>query len=81
LVGRVLFGGLSGAALALSARQSLAGGAVLGGLGAVIGAFAGYHVRRRLTSRPGVKDISVAIPEDLIAIGLAYLIVTAAAGP
>jgi uncharacterized membrane protein len=40
----------------------------------VIGAFAGYHVRRRLTSRPGVKDIAVAIPEDLIAIGIAFLI-------
>jgi uncharacterized membrane protein len=76
LIGRILFGGLSGAALA--ARHSLSAGAVLGGLGAVIGAFAGYHVRRRLTSRPGVKDIAVAIPEDLIAIALAYLIVASA---
>jgi uncharacterized membrane protein len=78
LIGRILFGGLSGAALALSAQHSLTAGAVLGGTGAVIGAFTGYNVRRRLVSRLGVKDLAVALPEDLVAIALAYLIVAAA---
>ena len=75
LIGRIVFGGLSGAALALSARDSVVGGAVLGGIGAVVGAFTGYEVRRHLVTRLGIKDIAVAIPEDLIAVGLAYLIV------
>jgi len=75
LVGRILFGGLSGAALAVSGAQSLAAGAVLGGIGAVIGAHTGYQVRKRLVARLGVKDFYVALPEDLVAIGLACLIV------
>ena len=77
LIGRILFGGLSGAALALSAQHSPAAGAVLGGIGAVIGAFTGYGVRTRLVPRLGVRDFAVALPEDLVAIGLAYLIVAA----
>ncbi len=75
LIGRILFGGLSGAALALAAQHSWAAGLVLGGIGAVVGAFTGYNVRKRLVSRLGVKDIAVAIPEDLVAILLAYLMV------
>jgi uncharacterized membrane protein len=81
LTGRILFGGLSGVALALSLQSSTAAGAVPGAIGAVIGAFTGYNVRTRLVPRLGVKDIMVAIPEDLVAIGLAYLIVTASKYP
>jgi len=80
LIGRVLFGGLSGAALALSAQHSPAAGTVLGGIGAVIGAFTGYKVRTRLVPRLGVKDFAVALPEDLVAILLAYLVVAGARG-
>jgi uncharacterized membrane protein len=75
LIGRILLGGLSGAALAGAAQDSMTMGAVLGGVGAVIGAFAGYEIRRRLVRRLGVKDSFVAVPEDLVAIGLAYLTV------
>jgi uncharacterized membrane protein len=80
LIGRILFGGLSGAALALSAQQSPAAGTVLGGIGAVIGAFTGYKVRTQLVPRLGVRDLAVALPEDLIAIVLAYLLVAGARG-
>jgi uncharacterized membrane protein len=80
LIGRVLFGGLSGAALALSMQHSPAAGAVLGGIGAVIGAFTGYKVRTRLVPRLGVRDFAVALPEDLIAILLAYLLVAGVKG-
>jgi uncharacterized membrane protein len=75
LIGRMLFGGLSGAALALSAQHSVAGAALLGGLGAIVGAFTGYQFRRRVVPRLGGKDLPVALFEDLVAIGMAYLIV------
>jgi uncharacterized membrane protein len=76
LVGRVILGGLSAACLSVSAQQSWLAGAVGGGIGAVIGAFGGYEIRRRLVSGQKVKDIAVAIPEDLVAIVLAYLLVS-----
>jgi uncharacterized membrane protein len=75
LLGRMLFGGLSGAAFTLSVQHAPAAGALLGGLGAIVGAFTGYQVRRRLVSGLGVKDFFVALPEDLVAIALACLLV------
>jgi uncharacterized membrane protein len=51
-------------------------GAALGGLGALLGAFAGYELRKCLVAGLNVKDIFIAIPEDLIAIGLALFFVT-----
>jgi len=75
LLARILMGGLCGASLCASANQSLLIGALLGGVGAVIGAFGGYEIRRRLVSKLNTKDIFIAIPEDLIAIGLACFLV------
>jgi uncharacterized membrane protein len=75
LVVRVVLGGLAGASLSLSATGSWLMGGVLGGLGAVAGAFAGYEVRRRLVRALGTKDAPLAVVEDLVAIGLAYLVV------
>ena len=75
LIARIILGGLAGACLAISGRGPWLAGAVLGGVGAVIGAFAGYETRRRLVRALGVKDVAVAIVEDLVAIGLAYLVV------
>jgi len=75
LVARILMGGLSGASICISAGRPGLIGAVLGGVGGVIGAFAGYQARTRLVRGLGVKDPVIAIPEDLVAIGLAYLIV------
>ena len=76
LAARILMGGLCGACLCASANQSLSIGAVLGAIGAVIGAFAGYEIRKRLATGSSIKDIFIAIPEDLIAIGLACFLVT-----
>ena len=76
LISRIFTGALSGVCLAVSAGESLTVAAALGGLGAVIGTFAGYEARRRLVSGLKVKDAFVAIPEDLVAIGLAYLMVS-----
>jgi uncharacterized membrane protein len=77
LIGRIVLGGLSGACLCVSGGQSLLAGAALGAIGGILGAFAGYEARVRLVKRLGVKDAFVAIAEDLVAIGLAYLIVSA----
>ncbi|MEY2488375.1 MAG: hypothetical protein QOC70_317 [Verrucomicrobiota bacterium] len=76
LVARILMGGLCGACLCASANQSILIGVLLGGMGGVIGAFGGYEIRRRLVSNLNIKDIFVALPEDLIAIGLAVFLVS-----
>jgi len=76
LVARILMGGLCGACLCAASNQSLLIGAVVGGVGGLIGAFAGYEVRRKLVSTVGIKDIFIALLEDLITIGLACFFVT-----
>jgi uncharacterized membrane protein len=76
LGGRILSGGLSGAVVCAAARQSLATGAVIGGLAGLAGAFAGYRARRYLTLDRHLPAFPVAIAEDLCAIGLTALAVT-----
>jgi uncharacterized membrane protein len=77
LITRIVSGGLSGACLCAAADRSLLAGALLGGVGAVAGAFAGHLARTRLVSGLKVKDALIAIPEDLVTIVLAYLLVSA----
>lgn len=76
LIARILTGSLCGACLCVSVNQPLPVGALLGGIGGVIGAFAGYEVRRRLVSSLNIKDIFIALPEDLLAIGLALFLIS-----
>jgi len=76
LVGRSLFGGLSGAAVAVAGSQSIALGIVLGVAGAIAGAFAGYEVRKRLVRALKVPDFVIALLEDAVAIGGGFLIVS-----
>jgi uncharacterized membrane protein len=76
LTARFLTGGLCGACVCAAANQSLIIGAILGAVGALIGAFAGYEVRRKLVAALNIKDIFMALLEDLITIGLAYFFVT-----
>jgi uncharacterized membrane protein len=75
LVGRIIMGGFAGVCLALSAGQSFLTGAIPGAIGGLVGAFGGYEGRKRLVQVLKVKDAPVALLEDLIAIGLACLIV------
>lgn len=75
LVGRMVLGGFSGACLMVSAGQPWLVGAIAGAIGGLVGAFAGYEARKRLVAGLRVKDMFVAIPEDLVAIVLAFLIV------
>jgi uncharacterized membrane protein len=73
---RVVMGLLTGACLGLAAGMSLWLGAIVGAIGAVAGAFGGYQARVGLVRGLQVKDIAVAIPEDLVAIGLGLLLVS-----
>jgi uncharacterized membrane protein len=75
LIARLIMGGLSGACLYAAAAATPVTGAILGIIGAVIGTYAGYYVRRGLVNSLKVKDIFIAIPEDIIAIVLAYCVV------
>jgi uncharacterized membrane protein len=72
---RILMGALCGTCFYASVSQSMLIGAVLGVLGALIGTFAGYEIRRRVVSSLNIKDIFVALAEDLVAIGLACFLV------
>jgi len=76
LMARILMGGLCGACVCAAAKQSLIIGTILGALGALIGAFAGYEVRRKLVGALNIKDTFIGLFEDLITMGLAYLFVT-----
>jgi uncharacterized membrane protein len=53
--------------------KSLVGGALLGGIGGILGAFAGYGIRRCLDLH--IKDVVVAVCEDVVAVGLALSLV------
>ena len=79
LTARILMGGLCGACIFAAGNQTLIIGAVLGAVGGVIGAFAGYEVRRRLVSALNIKDTFIALLEDLVTIGLACFLVCRAA--
>jgi uncharacterized membrane protein len=74
LIVRMLTGGLCGAALCITAGESLILGAALGAVGAVVGAFAGYELRHRLVTKRNASDLLVALIEDAVAIGGAFLI-------
>ncbi|HEX4630106.1 MAG TPA: DUF4126 family protein [Chthoniobacterales bacterium] len=76
LTARIVMGALCGACLCAAGNQSLMIGAILGAIGGLIGAFAGYEIRRRLVAGLNIKDIFIAVLEDLVTIGLAYLLVT-----
>ena len=71
---RILFGAMCGAALCISGAASPLLGAILGGLGGVAGAFAGYHYRRSLSGE--VPDLLLALLEDLVAVGGGFLLVS-----
>lgn len=75
LLARIVLGTLSGASLCVAAGNSLLGGA-LGGIGGAIGAFAGYEIRRRIARSLHIKDIFIAVCEDIVAIALACFIVS-----
>ena len=76
LTARIVIGLLTGACLGVAGGASYWLGALIGAIGAIAGAFGGYQARVRLVRGLHVPDAAVAIPEDLVAIGLGLLLVT-----
>jgi len=75
LAARILSGSFCGACLFVAANQPSLTGAVIGGIGAIIGSFGGYEIRKRLVAGLRINDVIVALGEDLVAIGLACFLV------
>ena len=73
---RILSGTICGAALCLSANRLILPGTLLGGLGAINGAFGGFHVRRLLVKYLKIPDMAVALAEDGLAIGVGFFLVS-----
>ena len=73
LAARIVFGGLVGAIVATSLHLSLALGILPGAISAVAGAFLGYHLRRFLTHTVKLPDFPIALAEDFVTAGLAFL--------
>ena len=78
LASRVVSGAVCGATIYGAVEQPLIKGAILGGVGASAGAFAGYYGRKRFSR--GVRDLRIAVLEDVLAIGGGVLL-TALAAP
>jgi uncharacterized membrane protein len=76
LVFRIVVGLLTGACFGVAGGVSPWATAVAGAIGGIAGAFAGYHARVGLVRSLNVRDFMIAIPEDLLAIGLGLLLVT-----
>lgn len=76
LSARIVTGGLCGACLAVAGGAALIVGAVAGAIGGVAGAFAGYHTRVGLVHSLHVPDVAIAVPEDIVAIGLGLFLVS-----
>jgi uncharacterized membrane protein len=76
LSARIVTGALTGACFAVAGAAAVWLGALAGVIGGIAGAFGGYHARVGLVRSLRVPDFTIAIPEDLVAIGLGLLLVT-----
>ena len=76
LAARIVTGGLTGACLGIAGDAAVWLGALAGAIGGITGAFAGYHARVGLVRMLRAPDFAIAVPEDLIAIGLGLLLVS-----
>src|ERR1035441_3411088 len=76
LSARIVTGALTGACLAIAGGATVWLGALAGVIGGVAGAFGGYQARVGLVRTLRVPDFTIAIPEDLVAIGLGLILVS-----
>lgn len=72
---RFVMAALCGSALAVAASRHWLLPGLLAGVSAVVAAYAGYWLRRTITSR-GVKDLPIALLEDAVAILTALFVVS-----
>lgn len=73
---RIVMGLLTGGCLGIAGGSSAWLGAIAGAVGAIVGALGGYRARVRSVQALRVPDFAIAIPEDLVAIGLGLLLVS-----
>jgi uncharacterized membrane protein len=71
---RIVTGALCGVCMAVAGGASLWLGALAGVIGGVAGAFGGKAARVGLVRALRVPDFAIAVPEDLIAIGLGWFL-------
>jgi uncharacterized membrane protein len=76
LIARIVFGAFCGVTVAASTGGSLLVAAIVAVVGALIGTFGGYNVRRALGLRTHLPDFAVALAEDVIAVAGSLLIVS-----
>jgi len=76
LAGRIITGSLTGACLGIAGSAAAWLAVVMGAIGSLVGAFGGYSARAGLVRRLHAPDSAIAIPEDLVAIGLGLLLVS-----
>jgi uncharacterized membrane protein len=70
LAGRLLFGGIAGAVLALETDEPVAARALVASTAAVLAAISAYHLRATIDRVTGLPDPLVGATEDLLAIAL-----------
>ena len=76
LIARLVGGGVTGACVTAAGGQGVLPGVLLGAVGGAVGCFGGYQARTRLVKALGVRDIFVAICEDVVAIAGCLWVVT-----
>ncbi|MEK6309800.1 MAG: DUF4126 family protein [Curtobacterium sp.] len=78
ILGRVASGALAGAALGTTGRKNLVvEGAILGGVGAIVGSFVGWAARKAVGGVTHLPDPVVALAEDAAVIAGSVKAVTA----
>ncbi len=80
LSGRLIMGGLGGAICATAMQGPEMEGILLGASCALVGAFAGYMIRRDLVQRHACADWPIAVGEDMITIVCAIFSLHVVAG-
>jgi uncharacterized membrane protein len=76
LIVRIVFGFMTGECVGIAGGASPGLGGFFGALGAAAGTFAGYYARAGLVRAFRIPDIAVALCEDVLAVGLALLVVS-----
>ena len=74
LITRIVVGVLTGVSVAIAGGFMLWVGVLSGVMGAIAGAFGGYKARVGLVRALKVPDAVIAIPEDVAALGLGFLL-------
>jgi uncharacterized membrane protein len=79
LLARLVFGGLVGSIAATALNEPGIEGVLLGVMGAGLGAFAGFMIRREVVEKTGLPDWQIAVMEDVLTLlwaGLAMHVIT-----